>query len=197
VAVEWTGAGPELLIALDRRAPAPLRAQLEDGLRRAIQSGRLAAGERLPATRRMAEELKVSRGLVQEAYEQLRAEGYLVAQVGSATRVAATSPAPDAPPVSWQPPARAAIDFAPGVPDLTTFPRQDWSWALREACRNVSVYELGYDQPRGVPALHDVLAAYLRRVRGAMVRPEEVVVSAVPNRRHRARRPARRPRPGG
>jgi GntR family transcriptional regulator / MocR family aminotransferase len=176
--VEWTGAGPELLIALERGAPLPLRVQLEDGLRRAIQSGRLPAGERLPATRRMAEELKVSRGLVQEAYEQLRAEGYLVAQVGSATRVAATGAAVDAPPVSWRPPVRAAIDFAPGVPDLTAFPRQDWSWALREACRNVSVYELGYDQPRGTPALHDVLAAYLRRVRGAMVRAEQVVVCA-------------------
>jgi GntR family transcriptional regulator / MocR family aminotransferase len=80
--------------------------------------------------------------------------------------------------VSWQPPTRAPIDFAPGVPDLTTLPRTDWSWALREACRTASVNELGYDQPRGVPALHDVLAAYLRRVRGAAARPEQIVVCA-------------------
>ena len=178
MSIGWSGAGPGLLIALDRDAAAPLRSQLEDGLRQAIQSGRLSAGERLPPTRRLAEELKVSRGLVQEAYEQLRAEGYLVAHVGSATRVATTGAAPDASPDAWRPPPRAPIDFAPGVPDLNSFPRQDWSRALREACRDVTVAELGYDQPRGVPALHDVLAAYLRRVRGAAVRPEQIVVCA-------------------
>jgi len=39
----------------------------------------------------------VSRGLVLECYSQLRAEGYLTSQTGSATRVADTAQGPPAP----------------------------------------------------------------------------------------------------
>src|SRR5215475_9705412 len=87
--VEWSGLSPELLLTLDRDAPEPLRSQLERQLRDAIRSGRLVVGERLPSSRALAKELGLSRGLVQDCYGQLQAEGYLSADVGSATRVAA------------------------------------------------------------------------------------------------------------
>src|SRR5215475_14320227 len=86
--VQWSGLSPELLLALDRRAAEPLRSQLERQLRDAIRSGRLGVGERLPSSRQLARELGLSRGLVQDCYAQLQAEGYLSAQGGSATRVA-------------------------------------------------------------------------------------------------------------
>ena len=54
VAIEWTGFSPELLVPLDRNLAEPLRSQLESGLRDAIRSGRLRAGERLPSTRELA-----------------------------------------------------------------------------------------------------------------------------------------------
>ncbi|PZG06771.1 GntR family transcriptional regulator, partial [Nonomuraea aridisoli] len=57
-------------------------------LRDSIRGGRLAPGTRLPATRDLAADLQVSRGVVVEAYEQLVAEGFLVSQVGAGTRVA-------------------------------------------------------------------------------------------------------------
>src|SRR5215475_4669166 len=86
--VEWSGLSPELLLTLDRDTQEPLRSQLERQLRDAIRSGRLGVGERLPSSRQLARELGMSRGLVQDCYAQLLAEGYLSAQVGSATRVA-------------------------------------------------------------------------------------------------------------
>src|SRR5438105_3222922 len=55
---------PELLVELRRHLDRPLRAQLEDGLRDAARSGRLAAGARLPATRALAADLGVSQALV-------------------------------------------------------------------------------------------------------------------------------------
>ena len=88
MAIQWSGLGPELLLRLDRHSDQPLRSQLETGLRDAIRNGRLHAGERLPSSRELARELGVSRGLVQECYSQLLAEGYLDSRVGSATRVA-------------------------------------------------------------------------------------------------------------
>ena len=86
--IEWSGLSPELLVRLDRSARAPLRAQLEASLREAIRGGRLRAGERLPSSRELARELGVSRGMVQDSYGQLLAEGYLTSRTGSATRVA-------------------------------------------------------------------------------------------------------------
>lgn len=89
VSIQCAGLGPELRLRLDRQLFEPLRAQLERGLREAIRLGQLEAGERLPSSRLLARELGVSRGLVQECYQQLWAEGYLVTRSGSGTRVAA------------------------------------------------------------------------------------------------------------
>jgi GntR family transcriptional regulator/MocR family aminotransferase len=180
MSIEWAGLGPELLLRLDRAASETLRSQLERELREAIRTGRLAAGERLPSSRVMAAELGISRGLVLECYGQLQAEGFLTSQVGSATRVAAgalsptrvlSRPAPS-------PAPRLDVDFRPGVPDLTSFPRPDWAWALRESCRTVTRAELGYGDPRGTAALRKVLAGYLRRVRATVADAEQIVISA-------------------
>src|SRR6185437_12617875 len=77
MAIEWSGLSPELLVRLDRSASPPLRAQLEASLREAIRDGRLRGGARLPSSRELAHELGVARGMVQECYGQLLAEGYL------------------------------------------------------------------------------------------------------------------------
>src|SRR4051812_294436 len=172
--VQWAGLASPLLVDVPRDAGLPLRAQLEAGLRDAIRSGRLPVGERLPSSRELARQLGLSRGLVQECYGQLQAEGYLTGVVGSGTRVAAgsaasaTSAAPAAPgqpPPATPAPTRARIDFASGVPDLSGFPREDWAWAVREACRTVAVADLDYGDPRGDPRLREVLAGYAGRVR--------------------------------
>jgi len=174
--IEWAGLGPELLIRLDRSAGEPLRLQLEQELRAAIRSGRLAAGERLPSSRELAAELGISRGLVLECYGQLQAEGFLSARAGSATRVAANAHEAREPAVPRPRLERVSIDFRPGVPDLASFPRRDWSWALREACRVATPSELDYGDPRGIETLREVLAGYLRRVRGTVTTPEEIVI---------------------
>ncbi len=178
MAIQWSGLGPELLLRLDRGSGQPLRSQLEAGLREAIRSGQLSGGERLPSSRELARELDVSRGLVQECYRQLLAEGYLTSQVGSATRVATgghPAPPPQAPRPAPAP--RLIADFRSGVPDLASFPRGDWVWATREACGSVPNPDLDYGDPRGSAVLRNVLAGYLRRVRAAAADPEHMIVS--------------------
>jgi GntR family transcriptional regulator / MocR family aminotransferase len=189
MAIEWSGLSPELLVRLDRSAGQPLRAQLEASLREAIRGGRLRAGERLPSSRELARALGVSRGMVQDCYGQLLAEGYLTSHTGSATRVAgisgqqagdqpATSPAADSPAAASQPAEPPLIaDFQPGVPDLSSFPRSDWAWAVKQACTQATDADLGYGDPRGSAALREVLAGYLRRVRAAAASPERMIIS--------------------
>jgi GntR family transcriptional regulator/MocR family aminotransferase len=176
VAIKWAGLGPELLLRLDRTRPEPLRVQLERELREAIRSGRLAPRERLPSSRELARELGVSRGLVLECYEQLRAEGYLMTRGGSATRVADAAHEPHAPARPPPPPRQFAVDFRPGTPDLTAFPRRDWAWAMRDVLREAPADAFGYGDPRGSRRLREVLVAYLRRVRGAVADPERIIV---------------------
>ena len=164
--IQWSGLGPELLLRLDRGRGQPLRSQLETGLREAIRSGWVRARERLPSSRELARELGVSRGLVQECYSQLLAEGYLTSQAGSATRVAAGAyPAPPEPAHRPVPPSPLIADFRAGVPDLASFPRGDWVWATREACGSVATADLDYGDSRGSAELRQVIAGYLRRPR--------------------------------
>ncbi|MFF7755157.1 PLP-dependent aminotransferase family protein [Streptomyces sp. NPDC007971] len=175
--VQWAGRSPELLLTVDRASGEQLRAQLERQLRDAIRTGRLPAGERLPSSRELARTLGLSRGLVQDCYAQLQAEGYLVTRAGSATRVApcAQPPAPTAPEPQAELP-RLIADFRHGVPDLASFPRADWLWAIREAARRMPTADLDYGDPRGSLALRTVVAGYLRRVRGAAADPGHTLV---------------------
>jgi GntR family transcriptional regulator / MocR family aminotransferase len=80
-------------INLDRHASVPLSIQLYEALRQAILRGQLRPGTRLPSTRSLAEEYEVSRNTAVFAFEQLLAEGYLEAKVGSGTSVARSLPA--------------------------------------------------------------------------------------------------------
>jgi GntR family transcriptional regulator/MocR family aminotransferase len=76
-----------------RPAPdAPLYQQLYAHLQAAILAGRLPRGAKLPSTRALADELRVSRNTVLAAYEQLTAEGYLESAKGSGTFVACDLP---------------------------------------------------------------------------------------------------------
>jgi GntR family transcriptional regulator / MocR family aminotransferase len=189
MAIEWSGLSPGLLVRLDRSASQPLRAQLEASLREAIRDGRLRTGERLPSSRELARALGVSRGMVQDCYGQLLAEGYLTSRTGSATRVAGIGgrPAGDglavdqavASPSPTHLPAESPLiaDFVSGVPDLSSFPRSDWAWAIKQACTEAADADLGYGDPRGSAVLREVLAGYLRRVRAAAASPAQMIIS--------------------
>ena len=59
---------------------------LADAIRAAIMDGRLRAGTPLPATRLLAGDLGVSRGVIVEAYQRLADEGLVSARPGAGTR---------------------------------------------------------------------------------------------------------------
>src|SRR5690349_16445665 len=67
----------------------PVGRQIYEQVRDAIADGRLAAGQRLPATRALAQQLAVARNTVVAAYELLAAEGYVEARVGAGSVVCA------------------------------------------------------------------------------------------------------------
>ncbi|MFC7819312.1 PLP-dependent aminotransferase family protein [Streptomyces sp. NPDC057367] len=161
-------------------ASAPARARgraLQEALRDAVRSGRLTPGTRLPSSRDLAADLKVSRGLVTEAYEQLTAEGYLRSGRGAGTWVgdAVRAARPRARDLAPRSPADR-VDFVPGTPDLSLFPRSAWAAAQRGVLTELPHDSLGYPDPRGLPRLRSALAGLLTRRRGVVADPERLVV---------------------
>ena len=162
----------ELQLILDGRHD--LVGQLYRQLRDAILHGRLATGDRLPATRYLAERLEVSRKTVSEAYERLASEGFLEGRVGSGTFVA-RGPAGEAPPQRADGPLRPAArwariepqsglmdqraplrySFAGGTTDKRRFPFDTWRTcvlqALRLQQRSPAFYKGNRRRPRAAP----------------------------------------------
>jgi GntR family transcriptional regulator / MocR family aminotransferase len=156
-----------------------LRVGLVDALREAVQSGRLAPGARLPSSRALAADLGVARNTVAECYAELIAEGWLVAQQGSGTRVsrrALPRSATRTPARIRLPPITPASGLMPGAPNLAEFPRATWLAAARRALTTVSHDALSYGDPRGRLELRTVLADYLARSRGVYANPECLVI---------------------
>jgi len=169
--------GPLLDVHLDRAGP--LGAQLERRLRELIGSGGLPVGSRLPATRALARDLGVSRGVVVEVYAQLAAEGYLATRRGSASIVAAHPGVPE--PLEVEPDVQIAAarwNLRPDLPDLALFPRTQWLSANRSVLRQAVNTDLAYGEPLGAAALRHRLAPLLARTRGVAAHPDRTAVFA-------------------
>ncbi|MBL8928678.1 MAG: PLP-dependent aminotransferase family protein [Kineosporiaceae bacterium] len=178
-----TGSGLDADLTVDRPlagGSGPAHQRLAAWLRSEINGGRLLPGDRLPPSRALAEQLGASRWVVTEAYDQLKAEGYLTGRTGSATIVAEVAPrppaTPDTPPATPTDPA-AVLDLSPALPDLGSFPRSWWRAAITRALVTASDVQLGHPDPAGEPELRRVLADYLRRVRALDGRPDHVQIT--------------------
>lgn len=171
----WATSGVDL--HLDLTVPGGRRVQVERALREAIRSGRLAPGTRMPSTRALAAELGLARGTVTAAYDQLVAEGYLTARVGSGTSVTDLSSTHLATPTLPAGTAGPRYDLRPGHPDVTTFPVAAWLRSARRALANAPASAYGYGDPAGRIELRAALAGYLGRVRGVLASPERIVIT--------------------
>jgi GntR family transcriptional regulator / MocR family aminotransferase len=189
----------ELPMAASRDSAVPLAAQIAAQLRTAMTEGRLKGGERLPASRALAAELGVSRTVVNGAYAQLFAEGWIEGRHGSGTYVADGAPAdhatatplatakpgPTEPgpggavplsgrygPVALAGPA-AAIDLRPGIPWVAGIDLAAW----RRAWRTAGLRPPIAPHPAGLAELRAAVAVHVRRSRGIQCTPAEILVT--------------------
>ena len=167
----------ELLVELRRDSSVPLHQQLESGIRDRIRQGLLRADAVMPATRALATDLGLSRGVVVEAYQQLVAEGYLVSRTGSYTQVAPAAPGTQveqhSAAATVEPPR---IDFKYSKPDVSQFPRAAWLRSIRKVLNETPNRSLAYLDGRGTAELRQAMADYLNRVRGTSARPENMLI---------------------
>ena len=166
----------ELAIEVRRDVPVALHRQIAAAVRAHIRGGGLPAGAALPATRTIAADLGVSRGVVVEAYAQLTAEGYLTARSGGYTTVAAGAQA-TVPARVPEPAPAYRFDFTYGRADVAHFPRVQWLRSLRHVLTSAPARDLALLNGQGAPALRSALADYLNRVRGTSADPRYIVVT--------------------
>lgn len=84
----------DILFQLRPSAPISLQAQIRENMVSAICAGQLAAGERIPSSRRLAELLNVSRNTVSLAYQRMLDDGFLEVRERSGYYVADNIPVP-------------------------------------------------------------------------------------------------------
>jgi GntR family transcriptional regulator/MocR family aminotransferase len=191
-------------IPLERHSDTPLYRQIEGHLRRSIVAGSLAPGTRLPATRRLARDLGVSRMTVENAYAELEADGLVAARVGSGTYVLSPYPVPRAArtaDVAWplwqedlfatgmernQPTPgdllRAAghphpIDLSSGVGDPRLFPADEFRKVLQNLLRRDPIGALAYGDRRGYEPLRSTIAHVLAS-QGIQTSADDILITA-------------------
>jgi GntR family transcriptional regulator/MocR family aminotransferase len=177
-------------IQLDRRSDVPLQRQMFECFRKAILDGTLAEGTRLPATRDLAHELRVSRNCVVNAFRYLAAQGLVTSRTGAGTHVA---PLPQlrarVPPSTRSRRGRAgrlasivtdvstgtAGAFRPGVPAIDLFPLRAWRAIVARQWRNPMPL-LAYGGATGLQSLREAIAAHIGAARGVRCTPEQVLI---------------------
>lgn len=182
---------------LDEQSQGPLYRRLYLALREAILSGRVR--QRLPSTRRLAQDLGVSRNSVAAAFDLLQAEGYLAGRIGSGSYVA--DHLPDQPPVPSGPsqsariaPRRLAarvsalpveprepsqpVPFAMTAAAWEDFPWPVWSRLLARPWRRPSLALIANIDRAGLPALRRAVAEMLGASRAMSCSPEQVLITA-------------------
>jgi GntR family transcriptional regulator / MocR family aminotransferase len=190
------------MVAVDRTHSMPLHRQIYDGFRSAILEGRLRPGQRIPSTRVLAAEIRVSRFPVLNAYGQLLAEGYLESRVGAGTVVSPSlpeqltssrptglratpirhGPRPVATRTSVFPPKQILPwtthlgPFRVGQVAFDQFPLQIWSSLVARRCRSMNAHSANYGVLMGSEILRHAIANYLKTARSVRCAPEHVLI---------------------
>ncbi|WP_416398812.1 PLP-dependent aminotransferase family protein [Allohahella sp. A8] len=174
--------------------------QIVEALRSAISSGELAAHERLPSSRVLARSMGVSRSTVTDAYEQLIAEGCLMAHRGSGTRVAFGSNSGLQPSKQLGEPGAESglpassigqrylaiadmlspldsVPFSIAVPEGEVAMGPHWRRLSKRVRASTSSAPSGYPDPQGLLALRQAIASYLRKSRAVRCDPAHILIT--------------------
>jgi GntR family transcriptional regulator/MocR family aminotransferase len=189
-------------MTLDFGSDMPLYRQISVWFRRAIHAGQLLPGQRVPSTRALAKELRVSRIPVLSAYELLIAEGYFEPFVGAGTCVSRSIPDAFAPPermglndlavherdskrrrmgsrraLAMRGPAQAWLRECCGCTDLERFPITIWSKLVSRHARRISREIMGYGNTMGYLPFREALAEYLGAFRAVKCDASQILVT--------------------
>ena len=169
-----------LTYSMEERGETPLYEYLYRRIREDILSGTLAAGERLPSKRALAEHLRLSVITVEGAYQQLEAEGYVYTKPKQGFFVCPVQQTPEPPrpaAIPAEPPAPVwRADLARNQADSSRFPAATWARLTRQVLSEGNFLTPAPHQ--GLYELRRAIADDLRAFKGMAVSPEQIVIGA-------------------
>lgn len=176
---------------LDKKNATPLYEQLYRYIRQEILCHSLQPGDKLPSKRKLANHLKISQNTIENAYQQLIAEGYIraIPKKGFFVEEIAESltglPIPEKPLESIHPPQVSPIpvshyryDFKTNIVNTDYFPFDTWSKMMRYV---LSMHQETLLKPlpfQGDLSLRQEIAHYLHAYRGIQTTPAQIIVGA-------------------
>ncbi|HEX2985707.1 MAG TPA: PLP-dependent aminotransferase family protein [Caproiciproducens sp.] len=170
-------------IALDSKSETPLYQQLYLAVKKAIESGHLAKGEKLPSIRKLSEDLKLSCTTVETAYQQLCVEGYAASRPQRGYFVLASPKSTPA----WQKPAKVNVpperhrkiryNFGSDCVDSENIDIKIWRRHIRDVLNRQEVIA-SYGEHQGERGLREALSVYTYGARGVLASPEQIVIGA-------------------
>ena len=159
--------------------------QLYRRVKEDILRGALQTGEKLPSKRMLAQHLQISVVTVENAYEQLLAEGYIYAQEKRGYFVAAVERPLSPPPVpvgaaeaAEEPEQAWLLDFVTNTTAAEYFPFDTWARLMRRTLLDKNTELLRPTPSTGAPELRQAIAGYLRAFRGMTVSPGQILLGA-------------------
>lgn len=171
---------------LDRQATTPLYLQLYQLLRESYEPQK-SANQKLWSIRKQAQNLHVSKTTVEQAYDQLIAEGYVYTIPGSGYYFKDLQhwPVPhkrvSRPAIPAAPVKPIKYDFRYGVTELLTPSWNGWKKAVRAALRQTEDQPTAlYPNAQGLLKLRQQLVTFLRQTRGVQCRADQIVITNGP-----------------
>ncbi|MEN3158954.1 PLP-dependent aminotransferase family protein [Alkalimonas sp. NCh-2] len=169
-----------------------LQQQLYLCLRQQLLTGRWPAGALLPSERQLASDLALSRTTVQQALQQLVAEGYVEAQQGRGYQIVAALPDHYFTPEPVKSSAGAALPMQhyglsakgqahsgrlqPGLANVQPFPFRIWQQLLQRHGNRTAL--CGMADPLGYQPLRQALAHYLAQSRQLQCDQDNILITA-------------------
>lgn len=176
----------ELLIPLKTKSEIPMYEQIYSYIKEEIKKGSLKAMTRLPSTRVLADNLKVSRSTTQMAYEQLVSEGYIetvpcrgyfVTRIEELLEVKQGTGEDFKVGIEEICPAYL-VDFTPRGIDLNHFPYNAWRKLTKNTLVDDNKEMFLNGNPQGEPELREAIRGYLHSARGVNCHRDQIIVGA-------------------
>ncbi len=171
-----------LTYSIEKHTGESMYEQLYRAIKQDILQGTLAAGEKLPSKRTLAEHLEVSVITVKTAYEQLVAEGYIYGIEKKGYYVSTVErPLPAINQKSTLKPEEEKkyfLDFVTNSISAEYFPFTVWAKLMRQTILDQDKGLLEPTPYNGAQVLRQAIADYLHQFRGMTVDPEQIVVGA-------------------
>jgi len=174
-----------LIFTADLDSKIPIYHQLYFYIKSEIQMGKILYNAKLPSKRKLASYLNLSQNTIQNAYDQLIEEGYVVSKerkgyyvckIDNITKLEVPSEYGET--YNNLDKYNIKYDFTYNGVDMQTFPFATWRKFTRDVINEYDLELLQLGDSQGNRNLRTSISEYLHQSRGVNCTPDQIIISA-------------------